>query len=296
MKIARFQMAGRPAVGIDGGHGFVDYGAVLDARGYGPDMKGSDPDRRLVRFLRHGLLEPLFVQEQLDWALHSGYDYWLKSEGITPLMPHRPSKFICLARNYRDHAKELGNEAPEAPVYFAKTDNCAIGAGRAILIPLDIGRIDHEGELGVVISRRAQGVRAEEADKFILGYTIVNDVTAREYQKSLGAKGLPWFQAKSRDTFAPFGPVIVTPDEFGDPDGHRIRVTVNGEVRQDASIADMIWKTPQLIEAVTSAVTLMPGDVLSTGTPAGIGGLKPGDEVTVEIDGVGRLTNPVESL
>jgi len=296
MKIARFLMAGRPAVGVNGGAGYLDYVAILDARGYGSDIKGADPERRLVRMLKHGLLDEAFIKEQLDWALHSGYDFWLRSEGVTPLLPHRPAKIICLARNYRDHAKEGGGTVPEAPIFFAKTDNCAIGCGQAIRIPMDIGRVEHEGELGVVISRRAQGVKAGDADSVILGYTIVNDVTARELQKSLGARGLPWFQAKSRDAFAPIGPAIVTREEFGDPYSSRIKVTVNGETRQDASIADMVWKIPELIEAVTAVVTLLPGDIISTGTPAGVGALKPGDSVTVEIEGIGKLVNPVEGI
>jgi len=295
MRIACFLIAGRPAVGIDRGQGYLDYGAILDARGYGTDMKGVDPERRLVRLLRRGLLDDAFIQEQLEWATHSGYDYWLKSEGMTPLLPHRPSKIICLARNYSEHAKEGGGEVPEAPIFFVKTDNCAIGAGCPIRVPTDVGRVDHEGELGVVISRRAQGVKATDWENFVLGYTIVNDVTARELQKSLGARGMPWFQAKSRDTFAPIGPIIVTREELPDLDSRRVRVTVNGEVRQNGLIADMVWKIPQLIEVITAIVTLLPGDIISTGTPSGVGGIKPGDEVAVEINGIGTLRNPVEA-
>ncbi len=294
MRVARFLIAGRPAVGVDCGQGFVDFEAILDARGYGSELRGFDAERRLIRLLRHGLLEEAFVKEQMEWALHSGYDFWLKNEGLIPLLPHRPSKIICLARNYRDHAKEGGSETPEQPIFFAKTDNCAIGPGAAIRIPTDIGRVDHEGELGVVISRRAQAVKAVDADHYILGYTIVNDVTAREFQKNLAAKGLPWFQAKSRDTFAPIGPVIVCPAVMGDLGTHRIRVMVNGKVRQDGSIGDMVWKVPQLIEAVTAVVTLHPGDIISTGTPAGVSEIKPGDEVVVEIEAIGRLVNRVE--
>jgi len=288
-------MAGRPAVGIDRGQGYLDYGAILDARGYGTDMKSADPERCIVRLLRHGLLDDVFIQEQLEWASHTGHDFWLKSEGFVPLLPHRPSKIICLARNYSEHAKEGGGEVPQAPIFFVKTDNCAIGTGRPIRVPVDVGRVDHEGELGVVISRRAQGVKAADWENFVLGYTIVNDVTARELQKSLGARGMPWFQAKSRDTFAPIGPVIVTREELTDLDARRIRVTVNGELRQNGSIADMVWKIPQLIEVVTAIVTLLPGDIIATGTPAGVGGIKPGNEVVVEIEGIGRLSNPVEA-
>lgn len=294
MRIARFLIAGRPTVAINLGQGYIDYGAVLEARGYGSEMRGADPERRIIRMLRHGLFDYAFVNEQVEWALHSGNDFWLNVRGLTPLLPFRPFKIICLARNYSEHAKEGGNEAPEAPVFFVKTENCAIGPGERIKAPTDIGRIDHEGELAVVISRHAKSVKAEESDRYVLGYTLLNDVTAREFQKSLAARGLPWFQAKSRDTFAPLGPEIICPMEAGDLDAKRIKVSVNGQIKQDGAISDMIWKIPQLIEAVTAVVTLMPGDIISTGTPAGVGAIKAGDIVVVEIEGFGQLVNPVE--
>lgn len=295
MRIARFLIAGRPVVAVDGGSGFVDYGAILDARGYGSDMRGADPERRLVRLLRHGLLCEEFVGEQLEWVLHSGRDFGLETEGLTPLLPHRPTKIICVARNYREHAREGGGDILERPIFFAKTDNCALGPGLPIRVPTDVGRVDHEGELGVVISRRAAGVKADEAMRCVLGYTVINDVTARELQKRLAERGLPWFHAKSRDTFAPLGPAIVSTGEVGDLSGKRIRVWVNGDIRQDGLLDDMVWKPPQLIAEISAVVTLLPGDVIATGTPSGVGGIAPGDEVVVAIDGVGRLANPVEA-
>lgn len=293
MRIARFLIAGRPTVAINMGQGYLDYGPILEARGFGSEIKSSDPERRVIRMLRHGLFDAGFVQEQVEWALHCGQDFWLNTRGCTPLLPFRPFKIVCMAKNYREHAKEGGSDVPTEPIFFVKTENCAIGTGEPIRVPTHLGRVDHEGELAVVISRHAQGVKAEEASRFILGYTLVNDVTAREYQKSLGARGLPWYQAKSRDTFAPIGPEIVTQDEAGDVESKRIKVTVNGELRQDGAIADMVWKIPQLIETVTGVVTLMPGDIISTGTPAGVGPIKPGDKVVVEVEGIGQLSNPV---
>ncbi len=295
MKIARFITDGREVIGIDGGSGFIDYGAVLDARGYSPDGKRDDPERRLVKLLNNGFFEGEFLAEQLEWVSHSGKKFSLSLEGLKPLMTHRPAKIICVARNYREHAKEGGAEVPESPIFFAKTDNCALGPDKPIRIPTHLGRVDHEGELAVVISRRAERIKASEASRYILGYTVLNDVTAREFQKSLGARGLPWFQAKSRDTFAPFGPFIVTTDELTNLDGRYIRVWVNNELRQDGNTNDMVWKIPDLLAEITAVVTLLPGDIVATGTPSGVGGIKPGDEVIVEVEGVGKLVNQVEA-
>ncbi len=295
MKIARLLTAGRAVIGIDRGQGFVDYGAILDLRGYGVEGKRGNEDHLLLKFLKNGFFETDFLLEQLDWASHSGHDFSIAQEGLIPLMTHRPTKIICVARNYREHAKEGGAEVPESPVFFAKTDNCALAPGMPIRIPMHLGRVDHEGELAVVISRSAERIKASEADKYILGYTVLNDVTAREFQKRLAARGLPWFQAKSRDTFAPFGPHIVTPDELPDLNGRTIKVWVNKALRQDGNTNDMVWKVPELLEEITSAVTLFPGDIVATGTPSGVGGIMPGDEVVVEVEGVGRLVNPVEA-
>ncbi|MCF7810623.1 fumarylacetoacetate hydrolase family protein [bacterium] len=224
----------------------------------------------------------------------NGKNFSLNVEGLTPLLPLMPGKIICIARNWAAHAKEGGHETPENPVYFAKTDNTAIGYGETIPLPQGLGRVDHEGELGVVILKQAKKVKAADAGKFIFGYTIVNDVTARAFQKELAATGRPWYAAKSMDGFAPIGPAIVLRNEAEPIDGKRIKVTVNNEIRQDGTVDDMIFKVPELIEAITKHVTLNPGDIIATGTPAGVGELHEGDEVAVEIDGIGRLVNPVK--
>lgn len=293
MKIARFISAGMTIIGVDNGSGFIDYGSLLDARGYGFEGRKGDPERVLVKMLKNGFFELDFLKEQLEWASHSGQSFGIKPDGLQPSMTHRPAKFICVARNYREHAKEGGGEVPEKPVYFAKTDNCALAPNLPIKIPVDLGRVDHEGELAVVISRSASKVKAADYAKYLLGYTVINDVTAREFQKNLGARGLPWFQAKSRDTFAPFGPYIVTPDEIAGIDNRHIKVWVNNQLRQDGNTSDMVWKIPDLIEEITSAVALLPGDIIATGTPSGVGGILPGDEVIVEVEGIGRLVNSV---
>ncbi len=293
MKIARFIVSDSFVIGVDRGEGFVDYGAIIEAQKYEVGGERSDPEQLLLSFLNNGFFEYEFLKELLDWASHSGRNFKLNQDDIKPTLCHRPTKIICVARNYSEHAKEGGGEVPEKPIYFAKTDNCALAPGMPIRVPTDLGRVDHEGELAVVISRRAEKINAADAEKYILGYTVLNDITAREFQKSLGAKGLPWFQAKSRDTFAPFGPYIITPDEIKNVNGRYIKVWVNGQLRQDGNTNDMVWKVPELLEEITSAVTLLPGDVVATGTPAGVGGIIPGDQVLVEVEGIGRLSNPV---
>ena len=293
MKIARFLFRGRPTIAVDGGDGFVDYGAILEACGYDSEFIGSDPDRHIIRMLKRGMWEENFITERLIWARQTGRGFYLNEGDLTPILTHKPSKMICVARNYVAHAHEKGHELPESPVFFTKTDNSIIGPTDPIPVPAGLGRVDHEGELGVVISRLAKRIPAEDCRKFILGYIIVNDVTAREYQHSLAGKGLPWYAAKSLDGFAPIGPWIVTPTEFEPLAKHRIKVRVNGEVRQDGSLKDMNWGVDELIETISRNITLQPGDIIATGTPAGIGPMKPGDKVEVEIDGIGKIENPV---
>jgi len=293
MKIARFLIGGRPTVAVDDGAGFTDYGALLESRGYKSEIAGAEPDRRLIRMLRRGLLDPQFIREQLEWARHSGRNFLLDTGKSAPLLPLRPTKIICMARNWAGHAKEGGHPLPDQPIFFAKTDNCACGPGDPIRIPDGIGRVDHEGELGVVIARRVSRVSAVEAMNSVLGYTIINDVTAREFQRRLAGEGFPWFQAKSLDSFAPLGPWIVTRDAMEPLEGKRIRITVNGELRQDGLLDDLHFKVPQILEAISRHITMIPGDIIATGTPSGVGPIKAGDEVAVEIDGIGRLVNPV---
>lgn len=295
MRIARFMLSGRPTVVVDAGDGFMDIGAILEKRGYSSETSGVDPERRLVRMLKRGLLDPDFLQEQIQWAKRAGFKAGVNTAGLVPLLPLRPSKIVGMARNWKTHAQEGGHRLPDRPIFFAKTENCAIGPEVPIKVPNELGRVDHEGELGVVISRKAVAVKAEEADKFILGYLIVNDVTARDLQHALAADGYPWFQAKSRDTFAPLGPWIVTAEQMHPLQDKRIRVTVSGEVRQQGKLGEMHFSVPEIIAAVSAQVALFPGDVVACGTPAGVGPLKPGDTVKVAIEGIGELANPVET-
>ena len=204
------------------------------------------------------------------------------------LAPTVPSKIVCVGRNYVDHAKELGNEVPKVPLIFLKAPSSVIADGEAVLLPPQSTQVEHEGELVAVIGKRGRNVTAESAKDYILGYTIGNDVTARDLQKVDGQ----WTRAKGFDTFCPFGPWIDT--DF-DPSDALITCRVNGQMRQLSSTRDMIFNIGVMIAYISSVMTLEPGDLIFTGTPAGVGVLKAGDVVEVEIDGLGVLKNPVRA-
>lgn len=202
------------------------------------------------------------------------------------LAPILPSKVAAIGRNYHDHARELGNPLPDAPLVFLKPSTSVIGPGAPILLPQVSERVDYEGELAVVIGRPCHRVRAEDAAGVILGYTVANDVTARD----LRGPNEPWLRGKGFDSFCPLGPWIET--EL-DPADVTVTTSVNGEVRQDGHTGDLIFPISELIEYVSAFMTLLPGDVILTGTPEGVGPLARGDVVTVAISGLGELTNPV---
>ncbi len=213
---------------------------------------------------------------------------------LTLLAPvPNPPKIVALGRNYVEHARELGNEATEDPPIFFKPPSSIVGPEEAIVIPPESQEVHHEVELAVVVARRGVRVPAEHALELVGGYTVLNDVTARDLQREDIQRRRPFDRAKSFDTFCPMGPVVVTPRSLPDPDRVRITLRVNGQVRQDASTADMILSVARTIEYVSRYMSLEPGDVIATGTPAGVGPLRPGDVVEAEIEGIGVLRNPV---
>jgi len=208
----------------------------------------------------------------------------------------RPQKIICIGLNYRDHAEEQGVALPERPLLFAKWPNTLIGPGQPIVIPPITHQVDYEAELGVVIGRRLRAVSAENALEAVAGYVCLNDVSARDLQFA----DKQWVRGKSLDTFCPVGPRLVPASEVPDPQALSIRAILNGQVMQDSSTANMVFGVAELIAFISQAITLEPGDLIATGTPAGVGVfrdppvlLKPGDEVTIEIERLGALTNPV---
>lgn len=216
------------------------------------------------------------------------------------LAPVEPPAILGIGLNYRRHAEESGASPPDSPVLFTKTPNSVLDPGRPIELPrhLRSEKVDYECELAVVIGRRCKNVSAEEATDVILGYTCANDVSARDWQLEKG--GGQWSRGKSFDTFSPLGPVLVTADELTDPHDLAIRTHLNDETVQDWTTGDMIFRIPELISFLSGSTTLLPGTVILTGTPHGVGmaqepprWLRAGDEVTIEIEGIGRLTNPV---
>jgi 2-keto-4-pentenoate hydratase/2-oxohepta-3-ene-1,7-dioic acid hydratase in catechol pathway len=205
------------------------------------------------------------------------------------LEPSRPSKIVCVGRNYSEHAKELGNEVPSEPLIFLKPPSSIIAPGENIVRPKHLSqRVDFEGELTIVIGKPCHGLRPEDDVRpYLLGYTCANDVTARDLQKKDGQ----WTRAKGFDTFCPFGPIVT--DEIDPWKGVRVETRVNGEVKQSESTTAFIFPVDVVMRFASQVMTLLPGDLILTGTPAGIGLLVAGDQVTVSIEGIGALTNPV---
>jgi 2-keto-4-pentenoate hydratase/2-oxohepta-3-ene-1,7-dioic acid hydratase in catechol pathway len=215
---------------------------------------------------------------------------------VSPLPIERPQKIVCVGLNYHDHAAEGGQKIPERPLLFAKWPNTLIGPRDPIVLPAISAKVDYEGELAVVIGTRARGLSVDDALDAVAGYLCANDVSARDLQFA----DKQWIRGKSLDTFCPIGPAMVPASEIPDPQALRLKTILNGEVVQEAPTADMIFSVAQILAFTSEAITLEPGDLVLTGTPAGVGIfrepellLKDGDEVTVEVEGIGTLTNPV---
>jgi 2-keto-4-pentenoate hydratase/2-oxohepta-3-ene-1,7-dioic acid hydratase in catechol pathway len=207
----------------------------------------------------------------------------------------RPNRILAIGRNYAEHAKEQGASVTEEPIVFLKASQTVIAPDEPIRIPEGIGRVDYEAELMVVLGGGGRNIPESEAMGHVAGYTVFNDVTARTMQKKAQSSNHPWFLSKSLDTFGPMGPYLVTPDEVPDPHNLRISLTVNGETKQDDTTASMVFRIPFLIAYLSRFFALESGDVIATGTPSGIGAIVPGDVVTVTVEGIGSLSNPVES-
>lgn len=204
------------------------------------------------------------------------------------LAPVVPRKIVCIGRNYREHAAELGNEVPKQPLLFLKPSSAVIAPNQPIRIPAQSQRVDFEGELAVIIGKTASHIGPDEdVTAYIRGYTIVNDVTARDLQKSDGQ----WSRAKGFDTFCPVGPIVT--DEIDPQSGIRVETRLNGETKQHGNTRDFIFPIDTLLRYITAAMTLHPGDIIPTGTPAGVAPMQPGDCVEVRITGIGTLANPV---
>ena len=266
MRIARFTAGDDPLFGVVTGE--------LDEFGQAAD------DSVVVELVG----DPLYAGIQPTQTEHRLADIRL----LAPVIPR--SKVVAIGKNYAAHAAELGGEVPEEPLMFLKPNTSVIGPGDQILYPPQSQRVDYEGELAIVIGRICRDVPPEQATDVILGYTIAIDVTARDLQK----KDVQYTRAKGFDSFCPLGPWIETdldPHDFAE--GRRVQTHLNGDLVQNGSTKDLIFDIPTLVAHVTSVMTLLPGDVILTGTPEGVGPMQPGDEVEVSIEGLGALTNTV---
>jgi len=248
---------------------------------------------------RYGLIEKFanqdVVRRTLDHLPNAASDFErgtpveIPLASVRLLAPITPSKIVCIGRNYREHAKELNHPIPTEPLIFLKPPSAVLDPGEPILRPVTLSqRVDHEGELGVVIGKRCHGLReGDDVREFILGYTCVNDVTARDLQNKDGQ----WSRSKGFDTFCPTGPSVVS---GLDPwNGVRVQTRVNGQIRQDGTTADFIFPLDVILRFISQVMTLEPGDLIATGTPAGVSPLQLGDTVEVTVEGVGSLSNPV---
>jgi 2-keto-4-pentenoate hydratase/2-oxohepta-3-ene-1,7-dioic acid hydratase in catechol pathway len=209
--------------------------------------------------------------------------------GRRVLAPVEPSKIVCVGLNYKDHAAEQKKPLPAEPLIFIKPSTCVVGPGDPIVLPPGAGRVDHEAEAAIVIGKRATRVREEEAGEYVFGLTCVNDVTARALQE----QGAGYTRAKGFDTFAPVGPCIALGLDYAAAAGIAVEGWVNGAKRQSSSTRELIFPVPRLVAFISAIMTLLPGDIISTGTPSGIGPIVAGDTVTIKVAGVGELTNPV---
>jgi len=251
---------------------------------------------RFVRFqvdgeVRYGVVEDGRVRELLrpffECVVPMQTTHAL--DEVDLVAPCRPSKMLCLGINYRDHAEEMGHDLPDEPVLFLKPAAALAGPGQPIVYPRMAARVDHEAELAIVIGKRCRNVPPRKVDEVIFGYTCFNDVTARDLQSKDGQ----WSRAKGFDTFGVVGPWIET--DPGDPDALGVTCRLNGEVRQQSSTDQLIFDCRSVVCWASRIMTLEAGDVIATGTPSGIGPMKPGDEVEIEVEGIGVLRNPVEA-
>jgi 2-keto-4-pentenoate hydratase/2-oxohepta-3-ene-1,7-dioic acid hydratase in catechol pathway len=269
-----------------GGAGLLHANGVFPLRGVGFDDALS--------FIAAGAEGRDKVKGPLHSASHRDL---LPLESVRLCAPlARPPKILCVGLNYRDHAKESNMEPPSVPTVFAKYATAIVGPGDPIVLPAATQKPDYEAELAVVIGRRTKHIPRSDWQDYVFGYTILNDVSGRDVQLATSQ----WTLGKSFDTFAPMGPHIVTADEIPDPHSLNIRLSIGGETLQSSNTRELIFGVPDLIEYISRMVTLEPGDIISTGTPAGVGlgrnpqrWLRPGDEVIIEIEKIGTLRNPV---
>lgn len=294
MKLFRFEVGDRPRLGVEKNGVLYDAAGLYEREGeYCPDVVTradlksiSAAPQSIVVYVRE-MMKSLPADETPDGrtSFNPARAHYLAPIG-------RPGKVICVGLNYRDHCEEQHIDIPTSPVLFAKATTAVCGHGAMVQKPTTTEKMDYEGELAVVIGRGGKCIPRDRALEHVFGYTIVNDITARDLQKSDGQ----WYRAKSQDGFCPMGPCVVTADEIPDPQNLTITTRVNGEIRQQSNTKHMVFGVADLISIISEGMTLESGDVISTGTPGGVGVylkppqfLKPGDVTEIEIDGLGLL-------
>jgi len=293
MKIAQFETHDGFCIGVQHRGRWVNY---TKAEAFYALNVGHAAMERLTTIgvmLETEGLDTLRIREVLRFAGSLGRYVQLPRGAVLRAPLLRPAKIVALGLNYVLHAKEGSFDVPKEPIIFVKVGSSVIGPGETVRIPRNLGRMDHEVELAVVIGKRATGVARKNAFQYVAGYTIVNDVSARSLQTKDLEKRYPWFRSKSFDTFTPMGPWIVSADEIRPPVRLNLECRVNGRLRQKANTRDLVFDIPAVIEFITKYITLEPGDVISTGTPEGIGPITGGDTMTCTVQKIGTLTNPV---
>jgi 2-keto-4-pentenoate hydratase/2-oxohepta-3-ene-1,7-dioic acid hydratase in catechol pathway len=318
MKLVTFKSGDENRVGDLKGNFVVDIGLAIESLrsgtlGFEPRpglqeavnlvLSGGATPRHMIDLLERGEAWRRGLGEILETVTASREPSTLPQGVFMPLEKvrlraplARPGKIVCVGLNYESHRAEQGLTSPARPVFFLKSGNTICGPGDSVALPPNSTEVDYEAEFVVVIGKRAKGIPEERVFEHIAGYTILNDVTARDMQ--LGDR--QWFRGKSCDTFGPTGPCIVTADEIPDPQSLQISLTLNGRTMQESNTRDLIFKIPFLVSYLSQSLTWEVGDLLSTGTPGGVGRyrkppvyLKPGDTVSVTVEGIGTLTNPV---
>jgi 2-keto-4-pentenoate hydratase/2-oxohepta-3-ene-1,7-dioic acid hydratase in catechol pathway len=272
---------------VDLSRAYHDYQQIID-------FIDGQTMHSIEEVMARGLMTPRFFGRLCDFIHKPGMlrEYKLAEEPHL-LRPLRPGKIISVGRNYRAFLEEQGLPIPDEPAFYGKEPSVCVGPDEPIRLRRRYGRVEHEGELAVVIAGTAQDVRPEEAASYIAGYTLVNDVTAREMQQRDMARGYPWYRAKNLATFCPMGPAVVHRDTFAWPPDVEIEVRVNGEVRQRCNTREALFSIPEILACITRYIPLEPGDIVSTGTSKGVSALEPGDIVEIEAPEIGVLRNPV---
>jgi 2-keto-4-pentenoate hydratase/2-oxohepta-3-ene-1,7-dioic acid hydratase in catechol pathway len=295
MKVAQFEDTQGYCIGLQSNGHWINYSDAEAACTAITQKVVVDPTTTILQLLEDGRFDPVEFKAVLEFLQKHNLEkqYLISKDAVLKAPVLRPPKIVALGLNYALHAKEGNAAVPKEPIIFMKAGSSVIGPGETILLPKGLGRMDHEVELAVVIGRRATAVKKKEALAYVAGYTILNDVTARELQTKDLEQKHPWFRSKSFDTFTPLGPWILTADEVGAPIELGLECRVNGAVRQKSNTKNMVFDIPTQVEFISKFITLEPGDIISTGTPNGIGPIKDGDAVTCRIRTIGELKNPV---